>query len=203
MFKFSDKNEKSRKQFFYSENDDYRLLRTHMRQLAENIIDYAKNSSKKLNILEVGPSSNIYPETDKLITTSIVGEECRRLGHNYKTLDIEGSADYICSIDEVSSHITNIKFDIVILLGVIEHVGNIHLLSDEFKNITNDNSKIFINTPYMFKIHGPIPDYWRISEYGYRHLFGKNFNLDINTFPPDEFGKNSLPLSYNVVMSKK
>ncbi len=68
----------------------------------------------------------------------------------------------------------DVKFDIVILLGVIEHVGNIHLLSNEFYNITKDNAIIYVNTPYMFKIHGPVPDYWRISQYGYEHLFGNS-----------------------------
>ena len=203
MHKFSDKNEANRKQYFYSEGDDYALLRTHMRQFAEKIVEDVTGSNKKLNVLEVGPSSNVYPESDCLLTTSIISAECKRLGHNYKTLDICGTADYICSIEEASKHVVDVKFDVVVLLGVIEHVGNIHLLSNEFSKITNDNAKIYVNTPYMFKIHGPIPDYWRISQYGYEHLFGKQFNLDINTYPHNELGKNSFPLSYNVLMTKK
>jgi len=203
MHKFSDINEAVRKQYFFSESDDYDLLRSHMRQFAEKIVKYVQSSSNKLNVLEVGPSSNVYPESECFLTTSIISEECKRLGHTYKTLDICGTADYICSIEEASKHVNDVKFDIVILLGVIEHVGNIHLLSNEFYNITKDNAIIYVNTPYMFKIHGPVPDYWRISQYGYEHLFGKQFHLEIDTFPPNELGKNSFPLSYNVLMIKK
>ena len=202
MYKFDDQTTAFRRQFFFSESDDYYVIRKHMRVFAENIIEFVKNSPKKLNILEVGPSSNLYPESDQMITTSIIGTEIKKLNHSYKTLDIEGIADYICSIEEVSKHVTE-KFDIIILLGIIEHVGNIHLLSDEFCKITNDNATLFINTPYMFKVHGPIPDYWRISQYGYEHLFGKQFNLSFDTFPPNELGKNSFPLSFNVILNKK
>lgn len=201
--KFSSQQEVTRKQFFYSESDDYYVIRGFMREFAERIIKFVNSSDKKLSILEVGPSSNIYHEHACSLSTAIIGEECKKGGHNYKTLDIAGEADYICSIEEVSSHITEEKFDVVILLGIIEHVGNIHLLSDEFAKITNEKATVFINTPYMFKVHGPIPDYWRISEYGYQHLFSKNFTLAIDTYPPNELGKNSFPLSFNVTLTKK
>jgi 2-polyprenyl-3-methyl-5-hydroxy-6-metoxy-1,4-benzoquinol methylase len=202
MYKFDDQTNPFRRQFFFSESDDYYVIRKHMRDFAESIIEYAKNSKTKLNVLEVGPSSNLYLESEASLTTAIIGTEIKKLGHTYKTLDIDGNADYICSIEEVSKHVTE-KFDIVILLGIIEHVGNIHLLSNEFYNITNKEATIFINTPYMFKVHGPIPDYWRISQYGYEHLFGKQFDLSFDTFPPGELGKNSFPLSFNVTLTKK
>ena len=202
MYKFDSQSTPLRRQFFFSESDDYYTIRKHMREFAESIIEFAKNSKTKLNVLEVGPSSNLYLESEASLTTSIIGPEIKKLGHSYKTLDIEGNADYICSIEEVSKHVSE-KFDIIILLGIIEHVGNIHLLSNEFYNITNKDATLFINTPYMFKVHGPIPDYWRISQYGYEHLFGKQFDLRFDTFPPGELGKNSFPLSFNVTLTKK
>lgn len=192
-----------RRSWFFSEDDDYKLARLHMRKFADSIVQHLAAQKDTLNILEVGPSENIYKECCNELSTAIIGQEARRLGHNYKTLDIVGNADYICSVEEVSRHIKDIKFDVLILLGIIEHVGNIHLLSDEFCKITNDKAKVFVNTPYMFKVHGPIPDYWRISEYGYQHLFGKQFDLEFDVFPPDERGKNSMPLSFNVVLTKK
>lgn len=204
MIKFSDKSLAIRKQFFFSDNDDYYLLRKHMRKQADIVVEYLRQfSDRKLNILEVGPSSNLYPEENDNLSTDIIGYESKKLGHSYKTLDISGNADYICSIDEVSKHVINERFDVLILLGVIEHVGNIHLLSNEFCNITNDKAKIFLNTPFMFKVHGPIPDFWRISQYGYEHLFGNKFDIEFDVFPPDELGKNSFPLSFNTVLTKK
>ena len=195
-----------RKSWFFHESDDYILARLHMYSFAKSIVEYFESSKKPLKILEVGPSSNLYKENQYCcgdMSTAIIGSEAKRLGHSYKTLDIEGNADFICSIEEVSSHVGQEKFDILVLLGIIEHVGNIHVLSDEFAKITTEKSKVFINTPYMFKVHGPIPDYWRISQYGYEHLFAKNFNLDFDVFPPGEMGKNSFPLSFNVTLTKK
>lgn len=192
-----------RKSWFFSENDDYELARLHMFNFSRSIVDYIKNSEKKLNILEVGPSENIYKESCEELSTAIIANEAKKLGHVYKTLDIAGNADYLCSIEEVSKHVHDLKFDVIVLLGIIEHVGNIHLLNEEFVKITKDTSIIFINTPYLFKVHGPIPDYWRISEYGYQHLFSKNFNMEFDVYPPGELGKNSFPLSFNVTLRKK
>lgn len=191
-----------RRHWFFSEDDDYKLARMHMRKFSEDIVLYF-NTKNNLNILEVGPSENLYKECCNEFSTAIIGEEARKIGHGYKTLDIMGTADYICPVEEVSKHVTDEKFDVLILLGIIEHVGDIHLLSKEFCKITNKGAKVFINTPYMFKVHGPIPDYWRISEYGYRHLFGKEFELEFDVYPPNELGKNSIPLSFNVTLTKK
>ena len=191
-----------RRHWFFSDDDDYKLARMHMRKFSEEIVSYFKLNNN-LNILEVGPSENLYKECCNEFSTAIIGEEAKKIGHGYKTLDIMGTADYICPVEEVSRHITNEKFDVLILLGIIEHVGDIHLLSEEFCKITNKGAKVFINTPYMVKVHGPIPDYWRISEYGYRHLFGKQFNLEFDVFPENELGKNSIPLSFNVTLTKK
>lgn len=202
----TEKGKPGRKSWFFHENDDYILARTHMYEFSKSIVDFFKSSNKTLRILEVGPSSNLYKENQYCcgdISTSIIGSEARRLGHSYKTLDIEGTADFLCSIEEVSSHVGQEKFDVIVLLGIIEHVANIHLLSEEFFKITNKNAKVFINTPYMFKVHGPIPDYWRISQYGYQHLFSKHFDLEFDVYPPGELGKNSFPLSFNVTLTKK
>jgi len=191
-----------RRHWFFSDNDDYYLARSHMRSFAQKIVSEMKESKNPLNVLEVGPSDNLYKEKCEEISTDIIGIEAKKFGHNYKTLDIAGNADYICSIEEVSKHVQE-KFDIVILLGIIEHVANIHLLCDEFDKITSEHATVYVNTPYMLKVHGPIPDYWRISEYGYQHLFSKKFDLDFDVYPPGELGKNSIPLSFNVSMRKK
>ena len=89
------------------------------------------------------------------------------------------------------------------MLGVIEHVPKIHLISEQLCSITNPGAVIFINTPFMFKVHGPKPDCWRISEYGLDALFGERFKLEIETFPAGERGKNSMPLSINTTMVKR
>lgn len=89
------------------------------------------------------------------------------------------------------------------MLSVLEHVENIFAVPQELYNITKPGSLVFINTPFLFKVHGPIPDCWRISEFGYNALFRKHFIIkSIDTYPPDELGKNSMPLSLNVILER-
>jgi hypothetical protein len=202
-FKFDREIAPGRKQKFFSQDDDYYVYRKHMFEFAENICCFLKNNNT-LKVLEVGPSSKLYVEEEfPQFSTSIIEETCARNNIYYRTLDIDQSskADYIGSIEDLS--FMTETFDIVILIGIIEHVPKVFLVPQELYKITNDNSLLFVNTPYMFKIHGPIPDCWRFSEYGYKALFGDLFSIqNIDAFPPNELGKNSIPLSLNVILKK-
>jgi hypothetical protein len=203
-FKFDSDIGPSRKQRFFSENDDFEYLRQHSYDFAKEICAYLKdNPSSK--VLEVGPSSGLYcehafPQYD----TAIIAQACKENSIYYKTLDIDTSAktDFIGNVEDLS--FIKEKFDVIIMLEIIEHVENIFVLSQSLNDATNSKARVFINSPYMFKVHGPIPDCWRISEYGYRFLFKEHFNVEtINPFPPNELGKNTMPLSINVVLNKK
>lgn len=191
----------SRKQTFFSD-DDYYLLRNHIESFSKKICDYIKNNPG-CSVLEIGPIG-VY---DQLQLSSInyskdIRDICKKYGCEYKTLDIiKGVADYTGSIEDLS--FLDKKFDIIIALSVLEHVKNIFSVPKQFNNYTNDNGTIFINVPFMFKVHGPVPDYWRISTYGLDALFSEYFNLSFNTFPENEIGKNTIPLSINCVCNKR
>jgi hypothetical protein len=202
-FKFDPTSSHPRKQWFFSQDDDYYDYRKHMFSFANHICEFLKDNPS-LKVLEVGPSSALYkeevfPELD----TSIIGKTCNQLGIYYKTLDIDpnSSAHYIGSVEDTS--FIQEKFDVVIMIGIMEHVPKVFDVPLQLYKITNDNATLFINTPYMFKIHGPVPDCWRFSEYGYQVLFKGLFSIDnIDTYPPNELGKNSMPLSLNVTLKK-
>lgn len=202
-FKFDPKVGSGRKQRFFSQDDDYYVYREHMFEFAKHICSFLK-MNPSLKVLEVGPSSKLY--TEKVFPqfdTSIIGATCSDNGIYYKTLDIDPSskADYIGGIED-ASFVTE-KFDVVILIGIIEHIPKVFAVPEKLYRITNVDSTIFINTPYMFKVHGPIPDCWRFSEYGYKALFDNLFVIDnIDVYPPNELGKNSIPLSLNVTLKK-
>lgn len=202
-FKFSPGPSPARRQWFFSQDDDYYVYREHMFSFANHICDFLKNNTS-LKVLEVGPSSGLYKEeTFPHLDTSIIEKTCSQLGIYYKTLDIDPSSDanYIASVEDMSSVVE--KFDVVILIGIIEHVPKVFDVPSQLYKVTNDDSILFINTPYMFKTHGPIPDCWRFSEYGYRALFRDLFTIqNIDAYPPNELGKNSLPLSLNVTLKK-
>ena len=202
-FKFDPVNEPARKQRFFSQDDDYYCYREHMFEFAKYICAYLKENPS-LRVLEIGPSSKLYTETVfPQFNTSIIEKTCVENNIYYKTLDIDKSAntDYVGSVEDLS--FVAEKFDVVVLIGIIEHVPNVFVVPEQLYKVTNEGSTLFINTPYMFKVHGPFPDCWRFSEYGYKALFRNLFTIQkIDTFPPNELGNNSIPLSLNVTLKK-
>jgi SAM-dependent methyltransferase len=189
--------EKIKYQTFFSDDDFYHL-RKHIKEIYDEAVNYIQNSKEKLTILEVGPSDTVWFDG---LDTKWLKDNCKKLGHNYITLDVFGDVDYVGSIENCDFFEDN-KFDVVILLSVLEHVENIFGASKEISRITKSGGKVFLETPFLWRIHGPVPDYWRLSEYAYKYLFSENFNIEIDTYPKNEFGKNSYPLSYNVILDK-
>lgn len=202
-FKFDSENKPSRKQRFYSEEDDYYYFRKHIRDCAEDIVKYLEQKPTS-RVLEIGPAALLHKEDNyPELNTRIISEYCKNNNIHYKSLDIDpkSSADFIGSVEDLS--FMSEKFDVVVMLSVLEHVENLFAVPEQLSNVSHSKAKLFINTPFMFKIHGPTPDCWRISEYGYKALFKNHYSIkDINTFPPNELGKNSLPLSMNLVLEK-
>jgi hypothetical protein len=196
-------NNPGRKQTFFSD-DDYLLFREHIFDFAKYICNHIK-VNPKIKVLEIGPSSRLHSENAfPQLDTRIIAEQCNKQHTYYRTLDIDPSAktDYTGSVEDLS-FLKGQTFDTVIMLSVLEHVENIFDVPEELYNVTKSGSLLFVNTPFMFKVHGPIPDCWRLSEYGYKALFKKYFSIkSIDTCPPDELGKNSMPMSLNVVLER-
>jgi 2-polyprenyl-3-methyl-5-hydroxy-6-metoxy-1,4-benzoquinol methylase len=192
-----------RKQTFFSD-DDFYPLRQHIFQFSKEICNYIDNN-QQAKILEVGASSKLYSETVfSELDTRIISDFCTEKKVDYQTLDInpDAQATYTGSVEDLS-FLHDKSFDVIIMLSVLEHVENIFAVPQELYNITKPGSLVFINTPFLFKVHGPIPDCWRISEFGYNALFRKHFIIkSIDTYPPDELGKNSMPLSLNVILER-
>jgi 2-polyprenyl-3-methyl-5-hydroxy-6-metoxy-1,4-benzoquinol methylase len=197
-------NKTSRKQWFYSESDDYFVYRRHLFQFAQEMCEYFISNPEK-RVLEIGPSSAVFPEkAHPEISTEIIAQTCKTHGVYYKTLDLvkESGCDYICSADDMSC-VTE-KFDIIILIGIIEHIPKVWQVPKQLYNSLNEGGLLYVHTPYMFKVHGPIPDCWRFSQYGYEALFGDLFTINkVDTYPSNEVGKNSFPLSINVTLQRK
>ena len=192
-----------RKQTFFSD-DDFYPLRQHIFQFSKEICNYIDNN-QQAKILEVGASSKLYSETVfSELDTRIISDFCTEKKVDYQTLDInpDAQATYTGSVEDLS-FLHDKSFDVIIMLSVLEHVENIFAVPQELYKITKPGSLVFINTPFLFKVHGPIPDCWRISEFGYNALFRKHFIIkSIDTYPPDELGKNSMPLSLNVILER-
>jgi hypothetical protein len=194
------------KQFFFSEDDDFYFLKKHMFDIVNSDIKNYLSSCNNLDILEIGPCGVYDPNTpfSEFNTSKELKDICSKNNHNYYSLDIVpvDGVSYVGSVEELST-VVDKKFDVIVLLSVLEHVKNVFKVPKEIHNVLNDNGVVYMNTPLMFKTHGPIPDYWRFTEFGYEALFGDLFGLSIDSYPKGQLGKNSAALSLNVIARKK
>lgn len=183
-------------QNFFSD-DDFYLLRKHIKYIYDEAAKYIKNSNYKLNILEIGPSRETHFSEFEV---DWIEKNARNFGHEYHSFDTQGNVDFIGTIENCK--FLDETYDVVIALSVLEHVGNIFNASKEITRITKSHGKVFLETPFAFKIHGPVPDYWRITNFTYDFLFSDFFDIEINSFPDNQYEKNCIALSYAAVMTK-
>jgi SAM-dependent methyltransferase len=202
-YKFDPQGVPSRKQWFFTEGDDYLLARWHMRNQAEKICSELEAAKRTLRVLEIGPSTAVYHESEKDFTTAIIGERLKKAGHAYRTMDLEGDADFIGNVEQLADALgQGVYFDVIIMLGVIEHVRKPWLVAEQLHKRLHPGGVVYFNTPFLFKVHGPSPDCWRISPAGFESLFEDFFNVETSVFPEGEDGKNTFPLMVDAKITR-
>ncbi|NJO91939.1 MAG: class I SAM-dependent methyltransferase [Chloroflexia bacterium] len=72
------------------------------------------------------------------------------------------------------------KYDLVLLMSVLEHVENPFKVSEEIINIMNNNGYLYLAVPFFYPIHKSLnlgfSDYWRFTDDAIKILF-KDLNL--------------------------
>ena len=168
--------------------DAYNLIRTVVHEFQVNSLKIFDSSPAR--ILDIAPQT--HDGISKLVSTHIKVE----------TLDIDPQYNPtyvgdICTKTEIPS----CHFDAVFCTEVLEHVSNPIEAIVEIRRILKPGGYFFASSPFGFRIHGPLPDNWRISEYGWRELL-KSFE-DIKIAPLDDPNRFLMPLHYCVSARKK
>lgn len=128
--------------------------------------------------------------------SSLVG-----VGIQVETIDInpQYGSTYVGDIC-TTTQIPDSYFDAVFCTEVLEHVSNPFLAILEISRVLKPGGHIFASSPFGFRIHGPLPDNWRISEHGWRELLRTFENLKIKSLEdPNRF---LMPLHYCVSATK-
>lgn len=144
--------------------------------LRRNIYNFwSKNKQHFLgNVLEIGPSQRYnfkIPEFFPDVRKSVEENNAK-----YSSLDRAGDNTFNCDLLELKTQQT---FDTIVALECFEHTAEIWKVPAKLHDLLNDQGKIYVSTPYLFRYHGPFPDYWRISPDGYLYLFKNLFDLKI------------------------
>ena len=169
---------------FLKDNQNYQLIRNNINEFIDNSINNHKN---KL-ILEVGPKEN---------------GDIRFMENNIlETVDILNNNTTYCADLTKENNIPKNHFDIIYCLEVLEHTFEPDNILKELYKLLKEEGILYLSVPFDFRIHGPLPDCYRISEFGLKYLLEKNnfkiieFTALINSERP------ASPLHYTIVCKK-
>jgi SAM-dependent methyltransferase len=87
------------------------------------------------------------------------------------TLDIDPttSPTFVADVTKNLDMIEDV-YDGIVCCEVLEHVTNPFKAVKNLSKVLKPGGKLYISVPYQFRIHGPLPDCWRISEFGIKAL---------------------------------
>jgi SAM-dependent methyltransferase len=168
--------------------DAYSQIRTAVREFQIDSLKIFESSPAR--VLDIAPQ--IHEGISKLVGTQIQVE----------TLDIDPkyNSTYVGDIC-TKTVIPTGRFDAVFCTEVLEHVSNPFEAIKEINRILKPGGYLFASSPFGFRIHGPLPDNWRISEHGWRELLKSFQDLEISPLnDPDRF---LMPLHYCVRARKE
>jgi SAM-dependent methyltransferase len=162
------------------------LIRKNVDDFIENLI--SKYIGEKSLILEIG--SQNYNYKDKINNCTI------------HTLDLydKYNPTFVGDITKKNNFICDETYDYIICTEVLEHTENPFNAIIEMSRILKKNGIIFCTVPFNFRIHGPLPDSWRISEWGLKILFKEFKILFFDALEDNE--RNLFPLHYRIIVQK-
>lgn len=166
------------------DNETFELARDHVNKFINRVADTLEQENKIL--LEIGPQKR-----------SEVQEAFKRC--TIKTLDIvdDYKPDIIGDITQYNKHIADASFDYITCLEILEHTVNPFAAVNELRRIVKDGGYILFSAPLNWRIHGPIPDCWRFTEFGWRVLL-KDFDIiEIDKLSTPD--RNLFPIKYNIL----
>lgn len=165
------------------DNSTFDLARIHLDEFIKRVSAKYSDSIGGI-LLEVGPSEH---------------STVNNYFNNFKkeTLDISPNvgADYVGDITKTNSEISDNKYDIVICLEVLEHTLNPFDAIKELRRILKDGGILLVSAPLNWRIHGPVPDCWRFTEFGWQVLL-KDFQV-IECDKLETPNRPLFPIKYN------
>ena len=168
-------------------------------RLRQNVYDFLNDcyikyieKDKKISLLDIAPqkqdSSNCFYNKEYI---------------QVDTLDIDKDANptYVCDITKDNSEkIKDNSYDIIICTEVLEHTLQPFDAVNEIYRMLKHNGKLFCSIPCNLRIHGPLPDCWRITEYGIKSLFNKFRIISLDAL--EYLDRELFPVQYTIVLQK-
>lgn len=170
------------------DEDSLSIIRESVKQLTK--LSSEEFDKPEFVVLDVAPQ--IYEGCSEFYTKA-----------NVETLDLDenSGATYIADLcNDNSDKIPSDRFDALICTEVLEHVNQPFDAVKEIYRILKPGGKVFISTPYNFRIHGPLPDNWRFTIHGLRTLFSKFEDVIIEEVSTQD--RDLMPIHYRLIAKK-
>jgi len=90
----------------------------------------------------------------------------------------EGNSSADVHADALNLPFKDGSFDTVVSFQVMEHVKEPHTMVREVTRILSPGGHAIVSAPHIWGLHEVPNDYFRFTEYGFRHLFESN-NLEV------------------------
>lgn len=118
------------------------------------------------------------------------------------TLDVTDSTnpDVVADITMLNEHIPDESYDALMCTEVLEHVVDPFAAIRELRRIVKTGGYILFTTPLNSRIHGPVPDCWRFTEFGLKVMFRDFETVYFNKLNTP--GRNLFPLHYGAIVKK-
>lgn len=166
------------------DNDTFQLARDHLQNFVKKTAELLHEETGRL--LEVGPQER-----------SLVRESFTQFAvDTFDIVDTYGPT-LVGDITRKNEFIADSAYDCVVCMEVIEHTLNPFDTIKEIRRILRHEGYLLISAPLNWRIHGPSPDCWRITEHGWNALL-RDFDIveiDILESPDREL----FPIRYNVL----
>ncbi len=124
-----------------------------------------------------------------------------------ETLDIDpkSGATYIANLCETNrTVIPDNRFDVVVCTEVLEHTLNPFSATEEIHRILKPGGLALVSVPFNFRIHGPLPDCWRISEHGLKAIFNAKRGFEIvQLHSLEDENRFLMPIHYTLIARKQ
>jgi SAM-dependent methyltransferase len=119
-----------------------------------------------------------------------------------ETFDIDPAAHctYTGDICQHNDFLADRSYDYIVCTEVLEHTLQPFRAADEIWRLLKPGGKLFVSTPFNFRIHGPLPDCWRFTEHGLRALLAKFHIIELQEIATP--GRDLMPIHYTVVAEK-
>jgi SAM-dependent methyltransferase len=154
---------------------------THLSAIRNNVSKFLKEAGMEWGnkpglILDIAPQDH---EGSRPYFSDVVMVE---------TLDINPAAiaTYCADLCKTNENIQSNRFDIVVCTEVLEHVLNPFAAVAEIRRVLKPGGLLLATSPFNFRIHGPLPDCWRFTEYGWRALLDGFENIEIKALEDTE-----------------